>query len=192
MRAALRSGRREARGRRQAEGGLRGWAAQRLPTPRRRSTAARSPRRRGSPVSASRARRRGDAEPAARPRRRPPGSGAASGHAAPAPEAERRGWLSRLTSGLSRSSSAIGRGIVDIFTKRKLDAGLARRSRGHSDPGRSRHRPGDAHPRRRRQGALREGHRPRGGEAAARRGGRAHAGAGRQAARRSTRRRSRS
>jgi fused signal recognition particle receptor len=27
-----------------------------------------------------------------------------------------------LTSGLSRSSSAIGRGIVDIFTKRKLDA----------------------------------------------------------------------
>ena len=38
---------------------------------------------------------------------------------APAPK---RGWLSRLTSGLSRSSSAIGRGIVDIFTKRKLDA----------------------------------------------------------------------
>ena len=39
--------------------------------------------------------------------------------AAPAPK---RSWLSRLTSGLSRSSSAIGRGIVDIFTKRKLDA----------------------------------------------------------------------
>ena len=34
----------------------------------------------------------------------------------------KRSWLSRLTSGLSRSSSAIGRGIVDIFTKRKLDA----------------------------------------------------------------------
>ena len=30
-------------------------------------------------------------------------------------------WFNRLTSGLSRSSSAIGRGITDIFTKRKLD-----------------------------------------------------------------------
>ena len=39
--------------------------------------------------------------------------------AEPAPP--KRSWLSRLTSGLSRSSSAIGRGIVDIFTKRKLD-----------------------------------------------------------------------
>jgi fused signal recognition particle receptor len=37
------------------------------------------------------------------------------------PEAPKRSWLSRLTFGLSRSSSAIGRGIVDIFTKRKLD-----------------------------------------------------------------------
>ncbi|HEY3721187.1 MAG TPA: signal recognition particle-docking protein FtsY [Roseiarcus sp.] len=34
----------------------------------------------------------------------------------------KKSWLSRLTAGLSRSSSAIGRGIVDIFTKRKLDA----------------------------------------------------------------------
>ena len=34
----------------------------------------------------------------------------------------KRSWLSRLTFGLTRSSSAIGRGIVDIFTKRKLDA----------------------------------------------------------------------
>ena len=33
-----------------------------------------------------------------------------------------RSWLARLTAGLSRSSSAIGRGIADIFTKRKLDA----------------------------------------------------------------------
>jgi fused signal recognition particle receptor len=41
---------------------------------------------------------------------------------APAP-APKQGWLSRLTSGLSRSSSTIGRGIVDIFAKRKLDAG---------------------------------------------------------------------
>ncbi len=43
---------------------------------------------------------------------------AAEIEAAPA----KRSWLSRLTSGLSRSSSAIGRGIVDIFSKRKLDA----------------------------------------------------------------------
>jgi len=50
------------------------------------------------------------------------------GEGQPAPLAEenlvepKRNWLSRLTSGLSRSSSAIGRGITDIFTKRKLDA----------------------------------------------------------------------
>ncbi|MGD1035816.1 MAG: signal recognition particle-docking protein FtsY [Roseiarcus sp.] len=50
------------------------------------------------------------------------------GQAAPAPAASepaappRRSWLSRLTAGLSRSSSAIGRGVSDIFTKRKLDA----------------------------------------------------------------------
>ncbi len=52
------------------------------------------------------------------------GRGAAAPAAPPeAPSAEpKRGWLSRLTSGLSRSSSAIGRGIVDIFAKRKLDA----------------------------------------------------------------------
>ena len=37
------------------------------------------------------------------------------------PEPPKRSWLSRLTSGLARSSSAIGRGIVDVFTKRKLD-----------------------------------------------------------------------
>ena len=39
----------------------------------------------------------------------------------PAP-APKRSWLSRLATGLSRSSSVIGRAIVDIFTKRKLDA----------------------------------------------------------------------
>ena len=38
-----------------------------------------------------------------------------------APVPPKRSWLSRLTSGLARSSSAIGRGIVDVFTKRKLD-----------------------------------------------------------------------
>jgi fused signal recognition particle receptor len=34
----------------------------------------------------------------------------------------KRSWWSRLTGGLSRSSAAIGQGIADIFTKRKLDA----------------------------------------------------------------------
>ena len=32
-------------------------------------------------------------------------------------------WLSRLTAGLSRSSSTLGRGIFDVFSKRRLDAG---------------------------------------------------------------------
>jgi fused signal recognition particle receptor len=39
----------------------------------------------------------------------------------PSPE-PKIAWWSRLTSGLSRSSSTIGRGIGDIFSKRKLDA----------------------------------------------------------------------
>jgi fused signal recognition particle receptor len=34
----------------------------------------------------------------------------------------KRSWFQRLRFGLSRSSSSIGRGIADIFTKRKLDA----------------------------------------------------------------------
>ena len=34
----------------------------------------------------------------------------------------KRSWLSRLTGGLSRSSTSIGQGIVDIFAKRRLDA----------------------------------------------------------------------
>jgi len=42
---------------------------------------------------------------------------------APASPAERkRNWLRRLHEGLSRSSNNIGRGIGDIFSKRKLDA----------------------------------------------------------------------
>lgn len=43
----------------------------------------------------------------------------------PAPEPEpapRRGWLSRLTQGLSKSSKTITTSITSIFTKRKLDA----------------------------------------------------------------------
>src|SRR5215204_4328012 len=38
------------------------------------------------------------------------------------PTAPARSWWNRLRDGLSRSSSAIGKGITDIFTKRKLDA----------------------------------------------------------------------
>ncbi|HEV3042695.1 MAG TPA: signal recognition particle-docking protein FtsY [Roseiarcus sp.] len=50
------------------------------------------------------------------------------GRAEPAPAAaakeapgQKRNWWSRLTSGLSRTSAAIGQGIADIFSKRKLD-----------------------------------------------------------------------
>ena len=46
----------------------------------------------------------------------------------PAPEAPaeeiKKSWWERLSGGLSRSSSAIGQGIADIFTKRKLDAAM--------------------------------------------------------------------
>jgi fused signal recognition particle receptor len=38
--------------------------------------------------------------------------------------APRKSWWERLSSGLSRSSSAIGQGIADIFTKRRLDAAM--------------------------------------------------------------------
>jgi len=38
------------------------------------------------------------------------------------PLGPKRSWFQRLRFGLSRSSSSIGRGIADIFTKRKLDA----------------------------------------------------------------------
>ena len=47
---------------------------------------------------------------------------AASAEAPVAPAPVKRSWLSRLAAGLSRSSASIGRGIVDIFSKRKLDA----------------------------------------------------------------------
>ena len=56
----------------------------------------------------SRWRRRADA-PAA------PGAGEGG-------EAARRGWLAKLAAGLSRTSSTLGRGVADIFAKRKLDA----------------------------------------------------------------------
>ena len=41
----------------------------------------------------------------------------------PAP-APKRSWWQRLRGGLARSSSAISQGIADVFTKRKLDAGM--------------------------------------------------------------------
>ena len=41
---------------------------------------------------------------------------------APVEPAPKKGWWGRLKDGLSRSSSQIGQGIADIFTKRKLDA----------------------------------------------------------------------
>ena len=34
---------------------------------------------------------------------------------------EKKGWLSRLKDGLSRSSSVLTQGINELFTKRKLD-----------------------------------------------------------------------
>jgi fused signal recognition particle receptor len=41
---------------------------------------------------------------------------------AKAPEPARRSWLQRLKEGLSRTSGAVGGGIVALFTKRKIDA----------------------------------------------------------------------
>jgi fused signal recognition particle receptor len=41
--------------------------------------------------------------------------------AAAAPAEPKQSWWKRLSSGLARSSSSIGQGITDIFTKRKLD-----------------------------------------------------------------------
>ena len=42
--------------------------------------------------------------------------------AEPTREAPRPSWWQKLKAGLSRSSSSIGQGITDLFTKRKLDA----------------------------------------------------------------------
>jgi fused signal recognition particle receptor len=43
------------------------------------------------------------------------------GAVAPATEATKPNWWQRLKSGLARSSSSIGQGITDLFTKRRLD-----------------------------------------------------------------------
>jgi fused signal recognition particle receptor len=50
------------------------------------------------------------AKPAAAPKSPPP------------PEPERKGWFSKLTAGLSKSSKSLTGSITAIFTKRKLDA----------------------------------------------------------------------
>ncbi|MBX9738419.1 MAG: signal recognition particle-docking protein FtsY [Beijerinckiaceae bacterium] len=44
--------------------------------------------------------------------------------APPAEPAPKLSWWERLRTGLSRSSASIGQGIADVFTKRKLDAGM--------------------------------------------------------------------
>ena len=44
------------------------------------------------------------------------------GAPAAAPPEPKKSWWQRLKQGLSRSSSALGQGIMDVFTKRKLDA----------------------------------------------------------------------
>ena len=44
---------------------------------------------------------------------------------APASEpAPKRSWWQRLKEGLSRSSSTIGKGIAEVFTKRRLDSAM--------------------------------------------------------------------
>ena len=58
-------------------------------------------------------------EPAAPPEIAPAPAAQAVAEAEPEPKVS---WWSRLRQGLSRSSSSIGTGITDIFTKRKLDA----------------------------------------------------------------------
>ena len=52
---------------------------------------------------------------------RPPPSPGGQPEPAERPEAKRT-WLQRLRAGLALSSTSIGRGVTDIFTKRKLDA----------------------------------------------------------------------
>jgi len=41
--------------------------------------------------------------------------------AAPSPAAQKKKWWQRLKEGLSRTSSKLGTGVTDLFTKRKLD-----------------------------------------------------------------------
>ena len=59
--------------------------------------------------------------PAAPPAALQPAPEAVEAASEPAPK---RSWFTRLREGLARSSSSIGTGIADIFTKRKLDAAM--------------------------------------------------------------------
>ena len=77
----------------------------------------------------------------------------------PAP-APKRTWFQRLRSGLSLSSNTIGRGIAEVFTKRKLDADSLDDLEDiliQADLGLAGRHP---HPRGDRARALREGNRP--------------------------------
>ena len=60
-------------------------------------------------------------DPAPRPEAAPALFATPAPAPAPAAPPETRSWWRRLKDGLSRSSSQIGQGIVDLFTKRKLD-----------------------------------------------------------------------
>ncbi|MDP4023922.1 signal recognition particle-docking protein FtsY [Methylobacterium sp. NEAU 140] len=64
-------------------------------------------------------------EPALAPDIQPTDSAAALAHdagAGPAREPEAKGWWSRLTSGMRRTSTALSDRVTGLFTKRKLDA----------------------------------------------------------------------
>ena len=73
----------------------------------------------GAEILAARDRR---ADPEPTPAAAPPEPPAPLATAVPEPV--KRSWWSRLRDGLARSSSSIGTGITDIFTKRKLDAAM--------------------------------------------------------------------
>ena len=52
------------------------------------------------------------------------GTAPAAAPAAPAAAVPKLSWWQRLRTGLARSSASIGRGIAEVFTKRKLDAAM--------------------------------------------------------------------
>ncbi|HMN74023.1 MAG TPA: signal recognition particle receptor subunit alpha, partial [Rhodoblastus sp.] len=61
-------------------------------------------------------------QPDAAPAAAPSGTQSEPEGSRPNPPAEKTSWWKRLKSGLARSSSSIGQGITDVFTKRKLDS----------------------------------------------------------------------
>ncbi|KAB2849759.1 MAG: signal recognition particle-docking protein FtsY [Hyphomicrobiaceae bacterium] len=64
----------------------------------------------------------GEAENAAAARGEEPKENAPAAMRPPEAEPAKGGWLARLKTGLTRSSSKLGSGIAGLFTKRKLDA----------------------------------------------------------------------